>query len=57
MDKFRIAGEMYMGIGGRKCTCCNRYRTDKGKRKGLNKLARKTLKNELDNEVRQNGEF
>lgn len=46
-----------IGLGGFKCSCCNRARGKKrnshlGKDNSLNKLARKNLKQKLKNEIK-----
>lgn len=54
MDAFRKSVRSKIGPGGLKCPCCNYYRnfgTHPKKLRGLNKIARKRLKQELDTEL------
>ena len=46
MDDFKRAIVSSIGPGGLSCPCCSPYRTTKGKKKGLSRLARSRLKRE-----------
>lgn len=52
MDLFKSKQMCDIGPGGFHCPCCNRFRTSKnGKDRGLNKKARKKLKQDIKKEL------